>query len=114
VVIIGLSDPQGEGDTALTPLDPYTEMFTLEAYRLRPDREYRFVNLAKTGGVIPTASGGDQRPALLYGGNPASALDLGGLCSAVYYTPPERAPALAARTAALACPTPPVVVPLPR
>lgn len=111
VVIIGLSDPQGEDNTALAPLDPYTEMFALEAYRLRLDRDYRFVNLAR---AVPPLEAGDVRPVLLYGGNPSSALSLGGLCSAVYYTPPETAPALFARTAALACPTPPVVVPLSR
>lgn len=114
VVIIGLSDPQGEGNTALTPLDSYTETFALDAYRLRLDRDYRFVNLAKTDGSVPLPEAGDVRPVVLYGGNPARVLGLGELCSAVYFTPPETAPALSARTAALACPTPPVVVPLPR
>jgi 4-amino-4-deoxy-L-arabinose transferase-like glycosyltransferase len=114
VVIISLSDRYGEGNTAITPLDPYTEMFAMDGYRLRLDRDYRFVNLAKTDGLIPPPDAGDLRPVLLYGGNPASALNLGGLCSAVYYTPPELAPALGLRTAALACPTPPTVMPLPR
>lgn len=114
ILFLTLSEPQSEGNTALTPEDPAGEALGVAAYRLRLDRAYRTVNLAAERERWALDDLADARPVLLYGGNPAAALNLGQLCAATYFAPTDIAPALAARTAALACPAPPVVLALPR
>lgn len=93
--------------------EPENEAIIAGGYRLRLERDYRFVDLARPAPRL-SSDPADTRPLLLYGGDPGLALDRESLCAATYYAPTDRVPQMTALVAALTCATPPSMVTLPR